>query len=427
MPAFILLLCLLQTDTLNIEIYRFAENNVEFWYQLPVSSLCTSLDSAQPASYYNYNLSIYTENMQDSIIKSGTKAVAVKADNVKENVIDFFLLYLEPRTFTYCFDIATEKQHLIKTGTIELSVDTMPLSISDLILSRKIKGKIPYARFGTPLNPAFAMPLSPFDTLFSYCEIYNAQPDSTSFDAKYCIMDSTGRKIIQKDYRRLKYDYTQQETLSISLFTLAEGNYQLTLDLVDQANKFRTFRTKRFKLNEITDSTDYSAMKYYYSIQYLVSGSEYKKFLKLDDRNKKSFLRKFWMIHSYPDFEYSVLAADAKFSTSRVAGRDTERGKYFIKNGAPDDIEIKSIEDWAKSFEVWRYSSRGIDAIFCDKKEDGNPVLVKILGIGEFDFILEHGFALDEVPAWLYEIAPGTYKKHAEKNEEQIFDNEGIK
>ena len=154
-------------------------------------------------------------------------------------------------------------------------------------------------------------------------------------------------------------------------------------------------------------------------ILYIVTSNEYKKFLELNDYEKEVYLEEFWSKTDYWKFERRLLETDANFSTGVLKGRDSERGRFYIKNGPPDDIEIVPMAGWARPFEVWYYYSEGYDVLFSDTKDDGNPRLVKIFKSGEFTEILEKGFQEGEVGEdWFFDIAPGAYPV-LEKTEEE--------
>ena len=122
------------------------------------------------------------------------------------------------------------------------------------------------------------------------------------------------------------------------------------------------------------------------------------------------YLKKFWAKHNYWQYEHRILEADAGFKTRLLKGRDSERGKFYIKNGPPDEIEVVTMTLWARPFEIWHYYKGRYDALFLDVKNNNNPQLMKILKPGEFTQIIEMGFKDEKIDEyWFFNMAPGTY------------------
>jgi len=402
---------LISLTNLDTDCYRFDEGYAEFWYKIPLSEIFSfdALFSVKDSimKKYTYRFAIYSETGKDSVILEGIKGAIIKAERSGDYIIDHIPLYLYPGRFFYQFELSSGGARAIKKGEIEMPSDTMLFSGSDLILSKKSRQEPKFIRHGIGLNPLLIPEYLHGDTLFSYFEVYGLVPDSLFYEVKYQVADSTDSIILTKKLRRLKYDYIQADTFTMVL-DFIDGRYRFLIEVFDPASDKKISRSKGFRVKIMFDE---AGKKFYYDIQYLVGPKEYKKFCQLNEHQKKFYLKKFWSKNNYWQFEKRLIGADERFSISELKGRDTERGKFYIKNGPPDEIEKFSMASWARPFEVWHYYSGGYDALFCDIKDDGNPRLIKILKAGELTEILECGFRRGaQNEKWLFDIAPGTYE-----------------
>lgn len=83
--------------------------------------------------------------------------------------------------------------------------------------------------------------------------------------------------------------------------------------------------------------------------------------------------------------------------------KDTIFKKYSYRlNIYSKEKDDMPITDWGRPLEIWHYYAQGYRVMFCDKNCDGTPVIIKI-------FRPEAEDIDDET--WLFDIAPGTYKR----------------
>jgi GWxTD domain-containing protein len=403
-----LVLILFQVLPLEVDCYRFGQNQVECWYQIDLAAIRTAAGQDTAFKSYSYRFVVRSVTSQDSIVKEGRKGASITGVSADSYILDFVPLHLFPGTFAYKLEIIAGDSMASKEGTIMLEPDTIPFTASDIILSRKNSGSPIPEHGGHEFIPMVLPEYTFADILVSYMEIYGLVPDSLFYEVMYQIIDSDGRPVCRKSVKRIKYDYNQVDTLNISLQNLNNGDFELSLTIIDPAQDQKLNRSASFKVRSGPDSLVLKNMAYSREIQYLVSDAEYKKFCRLDEKEKTSYLVKFWLKNDYHLFEQSLLQADEKFSTSRCKGRDSYRGRFYILKGPPDEIESMPMLNWARPLELWHYYAHGFSALFCDKKQDGNPLLVKIVKSGE---------NYDE-ESILRDIAPGTF------NEERTPDDE---
>jgi len=429
----ILLLSFIATFPLILDCYRFENNYVEVWYRIPVSLLFSpnELESAEENTVlkkYSYRFDIYDKMMNDSAYIEGIKGAHITSDQQNSYFIDYLPVYLYPGNFCYRFLIESDGYKAFHEGEVEIPSDTAVLTCSDVILGTKVREE-QFMCHGYAFTPSVALKFTNQDTLFSYVEIYGLQPDSLHYDVKYHLIDSLGNIVYGVEEKRLKYAYVQIDTHIVTLNNFIDGEYAFFVEISDSALNTAISSRRVFNIKSLFDET--TQMKYYYDIQYLVPAREYKKFCSFNEHEKKVYLKKFWSEKDYWQFEKRLFEADDEFSTRSLKGRNSERGKYYIKYGPPESREITAMLEWGRQLELWYYYGKGQEVLFCDIKNDGNPQLIVILKPGELVNILEFGYRdpeRDRKWPWLFDIAPGTYqgqKSLEEKKSDPIRDERG--
>jgi len=400
---------LFQVLPLEVDCYRFGQNQVECWYQIDLAAIRTATGQDTAFKSYSYRFVVRSVTNQDSIVREGRKVASTAGLGAGSYILDFVQLHLFPGTFTYRLEITAGDSTATKEDTIMVESDTVVFSASDIILSKKnLAGSRPSSS-GHEFIPMVAPEYTFTDTLVSYMEIYGLVPDSLFYEVIYEIIDRDDRSICGKSVKRTKYAYNQVDTLNVPLRDLDNGDFELSLTIIDPAQDQKLNRSAPFVVRPGPDSLVLKNMAYCHEIQYLVSDAEYKKFSKLDEKEKAGYLVKFWLKNDYHLFEQRMLLADEKFSTSRCQGKDSYRGRFYILKGPPDEIESMPMLNWARPLELWHYYALGFSALFCDKKQDGNPLLIKVLKSGE---------SYDEESV-LRDIAPGTFKAERTPEDEE--------
>jgi len=407
--------------SLATDCYRFENSYVEIWYQISVPQLFSLAQSDATAKdtlllKYSYRFTIYDQAKNDSSYITGIKGARLSKIKSRDYFIDYLPTTLYPGTFLYRMEIQSDSATSISDGKIEIPEDTALFSGSDLILGKKTsKGNFVF--HGLASIPSINSEFMSYNTMFTYLEVYGLVPDSLCYIAKYQIIDTVGKVFFEKKVKRLKYALTQVDTFSMNLANLLEGSYKILIEISDPALNLTTLRINKFTIKNLPE--DITKFKFYHDIQYLIDDATYQKFAKFNEQKRKDFLKKFWAGNNYPAFEQRILEADAEFSTRKMAGRDSERGRFYIKNGPPNDIEVKPMAGWARPFEVWHYYSTGYDAIFCDIENDGNPKLIKIAKSMDLVELLQYDRKRNNTEEeWIFDVGPGTYEKRKKDGED---------
>jgi len=396
----------------DIELYRFADNYVEFWYQISINPAAEE-QTVQDSVFkeYTYRLEIHNTQCSDSGVIDGEKGAFLfpSLDQNEVYFIDYIPVYLYPGIFEYKLKIEFEDYSVVYEDSFKLLTDSGQIYTSDLVVGKKCRGEI-FKFHNFPFMPVINHGFQTNDTLFSYLEIYGLEADSLCYHTHYAILSNNGTPIHKKDARHLKSDYIIIDTASFYLGALVDGEYTFVVEVDDSVSRSTFSYQKPFFIKPFV--ADISKMQFCAEIQYLVSMKEYKKFKELSEQEQRIYLKKFWTEHNYQEFEQRLLEADEKFSTRVLKGRDSHRGKYFIKHGPPESIDDIPMNEWGRPLELWHYYTKGKDVLFCDTHEDGNPRLIAALRVNELFHILELGYYTPEDLRkwpWLSQIVPGTY------------------
>ena len=123
---------------------------------------------------------------------------------------------------------------------------------------------------------------------------------------------------------------------------------------------------------------------------YLMSAGEQGVFSSLSVEGKRSWLRQFWAKRDpspgTPENEarqrfYSAMRdANRRFGeggASRVPGWRTDRGRIYLKYGAPDEVLERRSGGSTYPYEVWKYTRvRALKYVFMDLTRFGNYTLI---------------------------------------------------
>lgn len=413
MISLLLCVCGLTSLPLNFDIYQFDNSYIEVWYQIPIDQIFSPQELIYTVGdsifrKYSYRLDIYSTTRQDSAYIEGDKGTYINVRKHDKYFIDYFPVYLYPGEFTYRFAITAGTYTALYDGHVFLPSDSIMFYGSDLILAKGNRKGF-FERQGFSWTPVIDRAFTKWDTLFSYIELYGLVPDSLYYKVSYAICDTLNRRILYRERECLKYADDQADTCTFLLQKLAEGVYTMTVTVNDPARPESMTAAREFRI--IAQYDIIADMEFYDDIQYLVDPSEYDRYLRLSYTERKTYLKNFWESHNYWQYEKRIKEADDKFSTRLLAGRNSERGRFYIKNGPPDDVESMPMKEWARPLEVWHYFAHGYHVVFSDIKSNGNPMLVKILKPGE-----EIG-----EEDWVFDIAPGTFEEgEAEMIKEQL-------
>ncbi|MGE0355112.1 MAG: GWxTD domain-containing protein [Gemmatimonadales bacterium] len=244
---------------------------------------------------------------------------------------------------------------------------------------------------------------------FYLLEAYTTRPDSGSMQA--LVKDSTGRVAFRTRPTPVMLPVgggvlrgqLNLEGLPSGTYTLAV-RLQLSGDTVERAAGFTmadlleaarrdSIRTALFR---VTDSGYFAGMDEaqldvaYEPLSYIASGRELRAYKDMSVPAKQRFLTEFWQKrdpdastprNEYRELFYGQLAyADSAFrerGQSEVPGWKSDRGRVYVKYGAPDEVLDRPRAGRAPPYIVWRFTrQRDLYYVFADRTGFGAYKLV---------------------------------------------------
>lgn len=217
--------------------------------------------------------------------------------------------------------------------------------------------------------------------LYYYLELYNIKGE---VELSYFILNEKGDTIQKIKGRRLISLGNLVDAGGINIVALKPGTYKLLAEA--KTEKLSLFQEKEFYVlspiratsREIPDSL----WEYAKEIHYLATREEMEIYKSLPDTLKIQYIKSFWMKRDTDprtpenealiEFSSRIKYADNNFKELGKRGRDTDRGRIYIKYGPPDEITEKTHDLLAKPYVIWvYYSGGGKEFIFADKTYTG--------------------------------------------------------
>jgi len=257
-------------------------------------------------------------------------------------------------------------------------------AISDIGFVRERSGSGSFRRPGYEANVRRSYGTIEEGILFYY-EVYNVDDDS--LDVVYTVKDFEGEPI-QSDKAFVKGASGDGHVGRVPLDTLSNGQYVLEVALLDDMGGKLVSHSKQFQINREEfylgkDVKDAVAL-----LTYIAGGGFIDSFVEADIEERKRMWEQFWREKDptpatprnefYDEHLERFRYANAHFGAGMSEGWRTDRGRIYIVEGPPDEIESYSMEIDRNPTEVWFYFDNGRRYIFVDETGFGDYVLVDI-------------------------------------------------
>lgn len=229
------------------------------------------------------------------------------------------------------------------------------------------------------------------DKLFYYCEIYglNNSGGASQFSVDEIIFNLNNDTLYSKQKSHKSSSKSVVEHNNISVTNFPSGIYFLKLIITDITASSSIEREKKFLIynNNVISSqsgvSDAGFMKSEYANMkpeivekdfeltvYLRTKLETENYLQLQDLNdKRKFLYEFWKSKDNntltPQNEFKanylkrIIEANNLYKENFKEGWKTDRGRFYIIYGKPDEVDRYPFEAGKKSYERWGYYSAG--------------------------------------------------------------------
>lgn len=330
----------------------------------------------------------------DSLVDSWEKRSVIssleEAKNRDLEIVELTALSLTPGEYEFRYkvtDLGSAKEGVIVDSVGVPSFERDELILSWIELASEIdvdssQGQFCKNNLRVIPNPgghySITRPL-----LYTYAEVYNLGSDTLPLEVVYSMLDENGVLIREYPPKQLvKAGTDVMDVGALNVMGLPIGNYYLRILVTDMATGMESSREKSFSVLPFRKPPPPELQEYYGMIEYLIPSRDLALYNSLSERARTEYLYQLWRKldpnpeteenEALPQFAEKIRYADENFSTPKIKGRDTDRGRISIKYGEPDEIKRSSAETLFNVWESWLYYGRGgRQFIFVDMKGSG--------------------------------------------------------
>ncbi len=361
---------------------------------------------------------LYTFERNDSI-KSFQKIILKSpeiSDTTSENIVDFMSaerFFIPTGTYTFNIslqDVNSSAQPIVSSEIITINYPSDKVSVSGIQMItnfEKSNVKDNFNKFGYKIHPYFSNFYPDYiQQITFYYETYNTKlsiGENKKFITKYYIENATSKKKIGGFIKQQISNSAEVDvnfaTLNIS--NLPSGNYYLVVEALDTNEKLLGFNSMFFqrsnpklKINNtysqidvantfVSKISDFDTLRMYLDYLYPIMETDYAVGLSsimLDQKqNMDSIIRSpevkkrsilvmqqffydFWLHKNSisPGEEWAKYLAlvnevNNRFKSLNTKGYQSDRGRVYLKYGAPNSISAEPMGSNSYPYEIWHY------------------------------------------------------------------------
>jgi len=378
------------------------------------------------------------------MIKKGDQVVAYEKYNLQSPVVDAQQSLVDVKRLPvpegdYDLEVVVQDLNAPENKDSYLSPVSVrfpnKLHLSEVQLLRSFKREeavSPFAKNGYLLEP---LPFGFYDRsatrLAFYAEIYGSNKSVKEADylVRYFIEQEKGngiKNLISTGSQRKKPTDIDALLVQMDISKLESGNYLLTVEARNVANELLATRVLAFQRsnpylqfdeNDITDETlaqqftqnlDEKQLKYVLAaLSPIVLGDDAEILNNVnrdkDLKNKRFFIFRHFVRQdannpegAYKKYMALANAVEEKFKSGFRYGFETDRGRAYLRFGAPDDLVHVEDEPGASPYEIWIYYN------FPKTKQSNVKFLFYNPSLAGEDYITLHSTARGEIqdPKW---------------------------
>lgn len=322
---------------------------------------------------------------------------------------EYLSLRLAPGRYTVEVTVTDSATGLVTRSQVAIDAYRGKVAGSDLLLGTGLRGPDSagdtVARSGEIWNGALFVQtagpptLTPQQTkLAYYLELYSGQAESVTVKPR--VLRDDGSQVIAAEAQRVAV--AAGGGLSYGVLDLAglpAGRYRLDVQAQGPDSQFTRaapFAMSGFETEAsmavvsasvgedvFSPLTETGLDSMYAPLSYIMDASEQGTYSGLSVDGKRRWLRQFWTKRgagAEQQFYARVRDANQLFhegGQAGVLGWRTDRGRIFVKNGAPDEKLERRNPSSSNPYEVWKYSrTRLVKYVFLDLTRFGNYQLV---------------------------------------------------
>lgn len=401
--------------------YRAASSQTLFdgFFRVPFALLDPITRGPGGTAAYRLAVTVRDTAGLELLAQSWSQTVPTRMLSVaRGSAVEHFTFAAHPGRYTIAVAVTDSATGRVSRQQTEVEAFSSPPPASDLLLATSLReaaspAEVPAAgeiRKGTLLLQASGQPvLTPQQArLGYYLELYATRAETVSVAVR--VQSVQGAQIVATPAERIPVPAGGGVTRGmIDLAGLPPGDYRLEVMAVgaaepgprDTLKRGAAFRMAGFEteaaIAEAAPPQDrFSAMTeaqldtVYLPLVYLMSSQEQGAYTGLTLEGKRRWLRLFWekrdptpgtaRNEAQEDFYARIADASRRYregGAAEIPGWRTDRGRIFIKYGAPDEVLSRPQAGSGRPFEVWKYSrGRALKFVFLDQTLFGNYALI---------------------------------------------------
>lgn len=411
--------------TVEAKNLKFIKNDANKWEATLQVTLLYIRDSVV---FKHMKYLLFSEAIEDTSKERNFNLGDLKRMSLPNGEYDIEI-YLED------FNDKTSRGYLTEGINIKYKTDSLSFSDIELVESYNYsKENSIYSKYGYEILP-YTIQYYPtaLSKLTFYCELYHTDQYflTDNFLTSIYIRESLSGKPIENFIFNVKQSPDSLKILfsSFDISKLPTGSYFLTIELRNKKYESVAMQNLYFirtntaivfnpmQLDSVQVEKDFAtklpddSLNFYVQSLYPLANNDEHNYINYfkkstDNNAMRAFIFKFWVKRNANDpyaewsnYKSQVYAAENSFHTQIKHGYETDRGRIYLKYGAPSDINKRSQEPGTFPYEVWHYyfitpSQSDVHFIFY------NPDLVTN------DYELIHSDAIGEIknPKWKYKL-----------------------
>jgi len=404
---------LFAADQLTVlhEVNRFldADGNTvyHFNYKIPNNELTFVQSDDGYLATVDVTISTVDEEGEEKVINEFSHYIGVRDINTARSRTHYYLdkisLALSKADFDFIIEFKDRASEDIyrwveKLENLEKKALVSDLEFSHRILRSELRPGLEKFQRGEVqfyVDPAHIYQRSINDTIFLYYEIQNLYPAGDEFS------------YVQENIRIYNEDYSStisntlrgtstifDRIIKIPADTLSTGYYSIDVEVTDLVSYEEAKTTDYFVVSdrvEISQRLFPNIDDEYRLLRYFLPSSHFRNWESMSDTARRGFIDRFWSINDpnpqtvENDFLQAirerVSIANQRY-THFAEGWQTDRGRIYVRNGEPSEIESDTVDTGIdakllrREYQIWRYRDINRVYLFLDMQGNGNYRLV---------------------------------------------------
>ena len=262
-------------------------------------------------------------------------------------------------------------------------------------------------------NPGLVFGALGLPVVFSYVEVYNADP-GRSYRVVHSVIGGNGKVVKESSKQKTYSGVNVVEAGTMNITSIESGRYLYRLDVFDDVDSvLLATRDKIFyihnphiqasfdtrvsaKAGELAGLSAEELSQEFRYAQYLSTDQERALFSQLSAvEGMREFLANFWAEIeagrpgrepiSRVDYLRRVSTANQRYRAFNREGWQTDRGRAYILYGEPDQVDRFPMQESAKPYEIWYFYQieNGVEFVFVDRTGFNEYTLVNSTKRGE--------------------------------------------